>query len=73
MKRKTTTTAPVDIRLLTIGEVAELLSFTTVHIRNMSRDGRFIKPIYLGTRVPRWRARDVQAWIDAKVDEANAA
>jgi hypothetical protein len=41
--------APVDIRLLTIGEVAELLSFTTVHIRNMGKDGRFMTPsVHIG-------------------------
>jgi excisionase family DNA binding protein len=65
----TTVTAapPKTSTLMTISEVAQALGLGKQVVRIMSKNGRFLAPIMLGVRAPRWRAEDVQAWIDARV------
>jgi excisionase family DNA binding protein len=50
--------------LLTVSEVAELLSFSTRHVRRLSEKGRMPSPLHLGASV-RWSRVTIETWIAA--------
>ena len=43
------------------------------HIRRLVHAGKFPRPIYLGPRMPVWLEDEIDAWIDAKIAEQEAA
>jgi predicted DNA-binding transcriptional regulator AlpA len=55
------------MELLTVLEVAALLRLSPAQIRNLTRMGRFPRPVRVG-RFARWRAVDIQRFIDAGGD-----
>lgn len=52
--------------LLTVHTVAALTGFTVATVRERAREGKFPKPLRMGTRTVRWRARDVREWLQAQ-------
>ncbi|WP_414675655.1 helix-turn-helix transcriptional regulator [Methyloceanibacter sp.] len=60
------------LELLTIDEVAELLGLKKWTIRRKVRDGSFPAPIRLSEQTNRWRARDVEAWLQALAEKGDA-
>ena len=56
--------------LLTLQDVALLLSCSPRHVERLISSGRFPKPIRVGN-ARRWRrVEDVEAWIAKQVEEA---
>jgi len=58
------------LRLLSVREVAELLGISVRSCWRLSAlaeagHGTFPRPLRLSAKVVRWRARDVQAYLDA--------
>ena len=49
-------------RLLTAQQVADMLGINVRTLREWRHAGKFPKPTTLG-RSPRWRRRDVDAWL----------
>ena len=49
-------------RLLTREVVAQRLDCDPATVRRMVKEGRFPPPLHIG-KMPRWRERDVNAWI----------
>ena len=56
-------------RLLSREVVAERLDCDPATVRRMEKDGRFILPLMIG-KLPRWRERDVNAWIAERAAKA---
>lgn len=54
----------VDIKLLTAREAAEALSISIKQFYRLSKEDGFPRPIVLGPRMHRWRARDIANWYD---------
>ena len=64
------------MQLLTISDLCERLHLTRVSIyRRVKNDPTFPQPFYVAARCPRWRAADVDRWIDELATKAaeNAA
>lgn len=61
MDTQSTIAAP---KLLNMHQVCALTGFTRVHINNLANTGRMPKPLKIGRSI-RWRASDIDAWIDA--------
>lgn len=57
-------------RLLTCGQVCELLSISKSKLYRMVNDGIFPAPLPLGKRSARWRSGDLDAFIEGLVVEA---
>ena len=51
------------MRILKAKEVAERTSISVPHIRRLSRDGKFPKPIVLTENRSGWLESDVDEWI----------
>lgn len=51
-------------RILTTGEVLDLLPYSKVHLWRMVRAGTFPAPLQLSERRVGWREADIKAWID---------
>ncbi|MGC9261662.1 MAG: helix-turn-helix transcriptional regulator [Phycisphaerae bacterium] len=51
------------MKYLTSKDLAEMLSTSTRSVWRMVATGRIPKPIYLGSKSPRWRLSDVEAAI----------
>ena len=51
--------------LLTASHVAARLGMSTRSLRRLRQDPRFPKPRVKG-RVPRWRASDIEAWVEGR-------
>ena len=64
---------PVEGEILTRDEVARLLKCTTRTVINMEKDGRLLKPFYMGDRIARWRREDLMAWIERLAKPSPAA
>ena len=64
---------PVEGEILTRDEVAKLLKCTPRTVINMEKDGRLLKPFYMGDRTPRWRREDLMAWIERLAKPSLAA
>lgn len=58
-------------RLLEKNEVARLIGWDPNTLRRKVNSGDFIKPLYLG-RNPRWRMKDIVAWIDEQAAKRDA-
>ncbi|HJT78820.1 MAG TPA: helix-turn-helix domain-containing protein [Gemmataceae bacterium] len=56
---------PASKELLTAREVAHRLSIGVRTLYSMVRRGEFPKPIRPGKRLVRWKAADVQRYIDS--------
>ena len=59
-------------KLLTIGDVAEILGCSVQTVRRMAADGRLPPPRRFGRRTLRWRASTIDAWL-ADAPEAEPA
>lgn len=66
---RSTVTRPCPARLVTIFELARTLGCSTRHIRRLVARGEFPPPIRIGTLI-RWPIGAVEAWVDARQDEA---
>ncbi len=55
---------PLLDMFLTVKDVAELLSVAPRTVWRWARDGQFPAPVHLGRKTTRWRASDVQAYLD---------
>lgn len=51
-------------KLLTMHDVVALTGFARSHIHALVNTGRMPKPLKIGRSI-RWRASDIDAWIDA--------
>lgn len=58
-----TVSAP-DLQLITKVEVAKMLGVNPWTVWELSRTGRFPKPVRIGTKSVRWRLSDVRQWIE---------
>ena len=47
-----------------------MLGMSRAALTTMLREGRFPKPLILGSRTPVWRLEDVEAFLSAKAKEA---
>ena len=54
----------VDIKLLTAREAAEALSVSVKQFYKIAKAETFPRPIVLGPRMHRWRARDIASWYE---------
>ncbi|RZU46826.1 AlpA family transcriptional regulator [Fluviicoccus keumensis] len=54
-------------------QVEQRIGLSRSSIYNAMRDGTFPKPISLGARAVGWLETDIQAWIDARINLAQAA
>lgn len=71
----TATPAPAEAkpdRLIRLEEVETLVSMKKSTIYNLMRAGKFVKPIRLSSRCTAWSHAAVQAWIQARITEAEA-
>jgi len=57
-------TAPAPVRLLTIGEVADLLKLSIRTIRRLADSGKMPRPVKVGALI-RWKAIDLESWVEA--------
>ncbi len=60
---------PMDERFLRIRDVAVKVGLSQQHIYKLVSEGRFPKPIKLGTNAVRWLERDIDRWIREKVKQ----
>lgn len=51
-------------RLLDRDEVARMIGWAPDTVQRKAKRGEFLAPMYLGKN-PRWRMKDIVAWIDA--------
>ncbi len=51
-------------KLLIVNEVCELFKISPATLRRAFNEGRIPKPIRIGRRGIRWRASDLQSWLD---------
>lgn len=56
------TDALAHLRVLTIGQVTELTSYTPQHIYRLERAGKFPARIRMGQNRVAWRLADVEKW-----------
>lgn len=54
----------VDIKLLSAREAAEALSVSLKQFYKIAKEDGFPRPIVLGPRLHRWRAKDIANWYD---------
>jgi excisionase family DNA binding protein len=54
-----------DRLTLTAGEVARLLGISRAQLYKLHQSGRLPRPVYLGTRAPRWLRDELEAWLRA--------
>jgi prophage regulatory protein len=59
-------------RLIRLEELETLVSLKKSSIYNLMRAGKFVKPIRLSSRCTAWSYAAVQAWIQARITEAEA-
>jgi prophage regulatory protein len=52
-------------RLLRIADVCHLVGLSASQVYQLMVEGAFPQPLRLSSRCSRWRARDVQAWLEA--------
>ena len=56
------------MKLLTINDVIEMVSFKKTKLYNWMKEGKFPKPISIAdTRSVRWVDTDVQNWINEQI------
>jgi prophage regulatory protein len=51
-------------RLLRIADVCHLVGLSASQVYQLTAEGAFPQPLRLSSRCSRWRARDVQAWLE---------
>ena len=69
------TPAPTEAkpdRLIRLAEVETLTGLKKSSLYGLTRAGKFVKPIRLSSRCTAWSLNSVQAWIQARVNEAEA-
>ena len=64
-----TTHVQEELVLLSVSDLAQLLRTSTRTIWRLLEQGKLPAPARLGTRL-RWRARDLQDWIEAGMPDA---
>lgn len=52
--------------LLRVIDICRLLKISRASLYRKVASGEFVRPIYLGTRMPRWDSSQLHAWITAK-------
>ena len=57
---------PIPVVLLTLQEVKRQVSMSRSSIYAQMAVGAFPRPIRVGARGVRWRADEIQAWIDSR-------
>ncbi|HDH25480.1 MAG TPA: helix-turn-helix domain-containing protein [Actinobacteria bacterium] len=63
---------PYVERLLTVADVCEVLSISRATVYRLRDDDlTFPDPIYVTNRGPRWRARDLDAWVESRRESRN--
>lgn len=60
-------------RFLRLAEVRARIPYSRSTIYQLITDGKFPKPISLGARAVAWLESDIDAWITARIEGANAA
>ena len=60
-------------KLLRLPEVREFTRRSTTRIYADMADGKFPRPVRIGARAVAWRARDLEAWLDQRIAESEAA
>lgn len=61
------------MRILRINSVASRVSFHPVHLRRLIKDGKFPAPIRLGENRVAWIESEIDAWLESKREERDAA
>lgn len=56
-----------ETKLLRIGEVASLTTFSKPHIYTLIRQGKFPKPVKLSANTSVWLESEVNAWLEARI------
>ena len=59
-------------RLIRLAEVETLTGLKKSSLYSLTRAGKFVKPIRLSSRCTAWSHAAVQAWIQARISEAEA-
>ncbi len=59
-------------RLIRLAEVEMLTGLKKSSLYNLLRAGKFVKPVRLSSRCTAWSYAAVQAWIQARITEAEA-
>jgi prophage regulatory protein len=69
------TPAPTEAkpdRLIRLAEVETLTGLKKSSLYSLTRAGKFVTPIRLSSRCTAWSLNSVQAWIQARITEAEA-
>ena len=53
-------------RLMRRREVEKILGISRSSIYRLMQEGRFPRPIRIGTAAVRWRASDITAWLESR-------
>lgn len=56
----------VQVELLTLAQVGALTGWHRSTIYRRSRAGDFPAPVMLGPQSPRWKADELEAWIESR-------
>ena len=59
-------------RIVRLPEVIHRTGFKRSSIYKMIQEGGFPKPIKLGSRAVGWDSRDIDIWINERIDQAKA-
>jgi prophage regulatory protein len=57
-------------RFLRLAEVRQRVPYSRSTIYQLIAQGRFPKPVSLGARAVAWLESEIDAWIEARVDES---
>ncbi|MBO2660803.1 AlpA family transcriptional regulator [Shewanella algae] len=60
------------MKLIRLKKVSELTGLGRSSIYNYMNEGRFPKSVKLGPRLVAWVEEEVQAWIQARIEERNS-
>lgn len=54
-------------RLIRLPQVEALTGLRRAHLYKLAQDGKFPKPIKIGTRASAWRESAVAEWIESRI------
>ena len=54
---------------MTAGTVLEMTALSQGTLYHLMSEGRFPRPLKVGKRAVRWRAVEVEAWLEARIAE----
>jgi predicted DNA-binding transcriptional regulator AlpA len=56
----------LETKYLNSAKIADIFSIGVNSVRRLAREGKLPPPIYIGSRMPRWKEQDVILWLQEK-------